>query len=117
MDVVQFDPATGRIIQTGSSRLENVEIDRACGQSIIAGMANALTEYVRDGAIVSRPSNPARLDGMTLRSLPVPCQIIIDGRVYECSDSECALSFSHPGHHVVTVEAWPMQSATWEIDN
>ncbi|MBM2883900.1 hypothetical protein JFK97_05810 [Chromobacterium phragmitis] len=115
MEIVQFDPETGRIIQTGTSRPENIEIDRAHGQSIIEGIADALTEYVRNGAIAPRPASPARLDGMTLRDLPVPCRIIIDGQSYDCADAECALSFAHPGLHVVSVEAWPAQSATFEV--
>lgn len=115
MDVVQYDPASGRIIQVGTSRAENVAIDVQRGQSIVVGRADALTEYVHAGQIVPRPVNHAWLDGTTLRDLPAPCQIIIDGQGYDCADVECALSFAHPGAHVVVVEAFPVQTAMFEV--
>ncbi|AVG17017.1 hypothetical protein CFN79_14795 [Chromobacterium vaccinii] len=59
--------------------------------------------------------NQARLDGMVLRDLPAPCVLVLDGTPYDCDDTECELSFSLPGLHHVQVEAWPVQSAAFEV--
>lgn len=115
ISIIEFDE-TGRILQTGLASLENVELEISLGKHILQGEADPLTQYIRsDGAIESRPPNPARLDGMVLRYLPAPCVLVLDGAAYDCDDVECELSFSLPGLHHVQVEAWPMQSAVFEV--
>ncbi|MEN7429149.1 hypothetical protein VA599_00240 [Chromobacterium sp. TRC.1.1.SA] len=115
ISIIEYDDA-GRILQTGLASLENVEVEFALGKLLLQGEADPLTQYVRsDGVIEARPHNPARLDGMVLRDLPAPCVLMLDGTSYDCDDTECELSFSLPGLHHIQVEAWPMQSAVFEV--
>ncbi|MCD0492348.1 hypothetical protein LQD23_08560 [Chromobacterium violaceum] len=115
ISIIEYDE-TGRILQTGLASLENVEVEFAMGKLLLQGDADPLMQYIRsDGAIEARPLNPARLDGMVLRDLPVPCRLILDGVEYNCDDAECELSFALPGLHHVQVEAWPMQSVVFEV--
>lgn len=116
ISIIEYDEETGRILQTGLASLENVEVEFAMGKPLLQGEADPLTQYVRsDGVIESRPPNPARLDGMVLRDLPVPCVLVLDGTPYDCDDAECELSFSLPGRHYIQVESWPAQSAAFEV--
>ncbi|MEZ2310888.1 hypothetical protein AB6809_30010 [Paraburkholderia sp. RCC_158] len=85
------------------------------GGSVLEGAGDPLTDYVAAGAIARRPVCTAALDGTTLKSLPVPCTITIDGTAHDCTDDHCDLSFSHPGTYRVTVSAWPMLDATFEV--
>ncbi|MGC0155880.1 hypothetical protein ACPRNU_25800, partial [Chromobacterium vaccinii] len=78
-------------------------------------VADPVTQYVRDGAIAPRPPATAQLDGLVLRQLPAPCWLYIDGAEYRCADAVCELSFAHPGRHVVVVEAFPAQTAVFEV--
>lgn len=114
INIIEYDE-TGRILQTGLASLENVELEVSLGKRIVQGEADPLTQYIRSDAIESRPPNPARLEGMVLRDLPAPCVLVLDGTAYDCDDAECELSFSLPGLHHVQVEAWPMQSAVFEV--
>jgi hypothetical protein len=85
------------------------------GGSVVLGEGQPKTHYVKNGQSVARPANPAVLDGVTLKSLPVPCTITLEGVDHECTDDTCELSFSHPGTYPVKVSAWPMLDATFEV--
>lgn len=115
INIIEYDE-TGRILQTGLASLENVELEISLGKRIVQGEADPLTQYIRSGGeIDARPPNPARLEGLVLRDLPVPCVLVLDGSAYDCDEAECELSFSLPGLHHVQVDAWPMQSSTFEV--
>lgn len=115
MDVIEYDPATGRVLQFGTSRPENVALDIAAGKSLIQGIADPHTQYIWQGRVVPRPVNPARLVGFDLRGLPAPCRIVINGESYTCLEKECALSFGAPGEYCVEVQAWPLQAAVFMV--
>ena len=85
------------------------------GGSIVRGVGDAKTDYVLAGVITPRPANTATLSGMTLQTLPSPCTITINGTAHDCTDDHCDLSFSQPGTYAVTVSAWPMLDATFEV--
>lgn len=72
-------------------------------------------DYVASGAIVSRPVNSATLSGLVLSNLPNPCTINVNGADHACTDPTCTLSFSQPGTYPVTVSAWPMLDATFQV--
>jgi hypothetical protein len=73
------------------------------------------THYVDTAAffpqIRDRLACPAALDGLTLRGLPLPCQIEITAplgvaRVYEEADSPTLeITFDHPGTYTITVRS------------
>lgn len=73
--------------------------------------------YVLDGAITDRPANPATLAGLSLSSLPVPCEIIINGTQYPCTDDHAELTFDQPGTYTVVVCAWPRLDKEFTIEN
>ncbi|OVE49464.1 hypothetical protein [Chromobacterium violaceum] len=114
INIIEYDDA-GRILQTGVASRENVEVEFALGKPLLQGEADPLTQYIAGGEVAPRPVNPAWLDGMVLRNLPVPCVLIVDGTSYDCDDTECELSFALPGLHHIQVEAWPARSATFEV--
>jgi hypothetical protein len=85
------------------------------GGAIVLGEGDPATHYVKAGQIVARPANTAALAGMTLQDLPVPCTITIDGTAHDCTDDHCDLEFTQPGTCSVTVSAFPMLDATFEV--
>jgi hypothetical protein len=85
------------------------------GGSIVQGEGAPETHYVKDGAIVERPANPATLAGLELANLPAPCTITVEGVEHGCEDATAELSFSHPGTYPVKVSAWPTLDATFEV--
>jgi len=109
---VKYDPAMGRISYIGSVPISMLSLQ---GENVIVGEADMLLDYVEGGAIARRPANPAVLDGMTLRALPRPCVVTVEGIAHECTDRTAELSFSHPGTFAVTVTAFPVLDATFEV--
>ena len=73
--------------------------------------------YVSNGGVHPRPANPARLDGMTLRELPTPGTIHIDGASYPYDEPTVELEFEHPGTYKVRVESWPHLDKEFEVEN
>jgi len=108
--------ATGRILYRGAIPAFMFEIQSAPdGGVLVIGSGDADTHYVKGGQIVERPANTAVLAGLQLTSLPAPCTINVDGVDHDCTDDHCDLSFSQPGTYAVTVKAWPMRDATFEV--
>jgi hypothetical protein len=85
------------------------------GEQVALGRGTRETHYVASGALLVRPPNSATLDGMTLKNLPVPCTVTVEGVAHDCTDDHCDLSFSHAGTFAVTVSAFPMLDATFEV--
>lgn len=108
---VKHDDA-GHILYTGQVPGTMLELQ---GENVVAGEADLDLDYVLDGAITRRPANTAVLKGMKLRSLPKPCVITVEGVAHDCIDATADLSFSLPGTYTVTVSAWPMVDATFEV--
>jgi hypothetical protein len=75
---------------------------------------NIVSNYVKDGKITPRPANPTTLEGTTLKNLPSPCQIYVAGKVFDCTDPECALDLP-AGDYTIVVSAWPMMNARFDV--
>jgi len=103
---------TGRVLYAGLVPTEMLELQ---GENVVAGEADPSKHYVLAGAITDRPANTAILEGMTLMELPIPCTITVEGVEHACADLTADLSFSHPGTYTVTVKAFPMLDATFQV--
>lgn len=86
------------------------------GVRYIRSNADFDTDYVEDGNVVRRPENPARLDGYTIRDLPVPSEIIIQGTSYPWADPTAELDFTAPGRYVVQVKSFPYLDTQFMVD-
>lgn len=71
--------------------------------------------YVQDRKIVLRPVQSTVLDGVTLRELPVPSEIFINGMRYECDESTVELDIE-AGSHIVVVRSFPYKEVSFEIN-
>jgi hypothetical protein len=97
------------------SMMEHQLAHVVAGGGLLEGKGDPDTEYVKDGAMVPRPANPATLAGMTLENLPVPCTVTVEDVEHACEESTAELSFSQAGTYPVKVSAWPMLDATFEV--
>jgi hypothetical protein len=108
--------ATGRILNASRMPGFMYKIQVAPeGCSFVLGMEDPETHYMKDGEIVPRPANTAKLSGMSLLTLPIPCVITAQGVAHDCSDDTADLSFSQPGTYEVMVSAFPMLDATFQV--
>ncbi|WP_244832329.1 hypothetical protein [Caballeronia sp. TF1N1] len=82
---------------------------------VVQGDADVDLDWVDGHVIKRRPENPTILDGMTLRNLPIPCQITVDGTTHDSQDETADLSFSQPGTYTVVVSAFPMLDASFQV--
>lgn len=110
-----YEVETGRVITLAAMQPEVWDLARTEKNGLIAGWHDAATHYVSNGVATRRPANPARLDGMTLRDLPVPCVIVIDGARYDCADTTAELDFPVAKTYRIAVDAFPTQDATFEV--
>lgn len=101
-----YNTATGEI--TGSLITNDPKtIEANSGIPHVLGVGNAEYHYVKDGEILSRPTQLTTLTGLTLANLPTPCQIIIDGISYEVDEPTVELEFDEPGTHNIKIVAFP----------
>lgn len=103
---------TGRILFLGSVPAEMLELQ---GENVVPGVADPTTDYVLAGVLTKRPLNPTTIDGMSLKNLPKPCVITVEGKAYDCTDDTSDLSFSQPGTYTVQVSAFPMLDTTFQV--
>lgn len=69
--------------------------------------ASGETHWVSDGEVLEKTPCPAFLDGLTLRDVPVPATVSIDGARYPTDEPVVELTFNHPGIYTVTIESIP----------
>lgn len=109
---VRFDPATGRITERGTMARAHVMRQRMQG-GIVPGIGRPETHYVDlfggVPAVMPKTPCPAKLKGLTLSRLPVPCEIEISNpggdapTVYPCADRKLTLAFDHPATWTVRI--------------
>jgi hypothetical protein len=115
MDISIFEP-NGVIIGIITADPVNIEINKQSHDLWIDGAWDSKTHYVSNGQAVARLANTATIDGLTLLNLPVPCKIVINSTVYDCTEPTADLEFDYPGVYKVTVEAFPYLNAEFEIE-
>lgn len=111
-----YDAATGRLDGWIDAPRDILDLNKV-GRSWVDGRFEGGTHYVRDGAAILRPANPAVLTGLQLSGLPVPCTIRINGTAYPCSEAVADLQFDQPGTYAVRVEAWPYLDKEFNVEN
>ncbi|MFT4064266.1 hypothetical protein [Paraburkholderia sp.] len=85
------------------------------GGSVVVGQGKTETDWVTGGAVVPRPANTVKLDGMTLTNVATGATVTIGGTDYTVTDGTVELSFSQPGIYTVKVSAFPMLDATFQV--
>lgn len=105
--------AQGRIIQWGT--MDDVVLASVASEGFMLGEGTGDTHYVSGGQVLPKAANPAYLDGLILRDLPVPATVTIDGTVYETNTPTVELSFNLPGTYKVKVESIPYLTVTLEV--
>ncbi|WP_159990796.1 hypothetical protein [Pelistega ratti] len=104
--LINYDNETGRIISILDGDLGSVWLNR--GEHFLLGVnADMSIHYVKNGIVTERPSQQTVLKNATLQNLPVPCEITINGKIYECTDDKAELEFNQLGTYEITVSAFP----------
>jgi hypothetical protein len=85
------------------------------GANVFVGEIDGDTQYVKDGQACQRPVNPASRTENLLQQLPVPCEIVINGKSYLCADTTAELDFTYPGVYQIKVIAFPCLDADFEV--
>ena len=83
----------------------------------VPGFGNTLTQYVRDGEIVSRPEFDITVIDGTLHGVPEYAEIKIDGSTYVADGSIIELEFSSAGPHHLAFTLWPYIDTVITIEN
>lgn len=114
---VCYDRQTGRIMSQCSVAGDTLKFMQESGIPMIEAVADPATNYVKDGVVVPKLDNPAAAQGGTLVSLPVPCQIQIGTKLYDCNEDHAELEFDAPGTYRVRVIAWPYLDKEFVFEN
>ncbi|SFJ54567.1 hypothetical protein SAMN05216304_109129 [Bosea sp. OK403] len=111
---VRYDE-TGAVTEWGRMALGVIERQRQAGARIIAG-GGGPDFYVDLETSEARPKqdNPAWLDGMTLRDVPVPATVMIGRTAYAVTDPVVELEFPLPGPYAVEVRSLRHLTRTFE---
>jgi hypothetical protein len=107
--------AIGKILRYGQCPENMVEIQAFEGQTALVGSGNDFTDYVSDGEILPRPTNPATLDGYVLSNVPIPSTLEINGTVFDVTESTVTLDFPNAGVYKLKLTCFPYFDATFEV--
>lgn len=102
--ITVYDPETGKILETHASPGKMAVVGN---KAFIELPAKMDSQYVKDGAVLDRPTFDARLTGNIIKGAPAGASIFIDGTEYTADGSDIELSFSIEAQHVITIELWP----------
>lgn len=119
-DVLHYDPATGRIVQTGNCAPFDLEHQHVPDCDRLVGKADLHVDYVDlsgpQPVVRPRPSAPT-----SLLDLPYPATVTVRSNALGTSESytveDGSFEYSDaPGRYTITVQAWPHLDATFEVD-
>lgn len=113
-DYVEYDE-NGRITCVCNLSADAYEANRH--KQMIEGRGIPSVNYVKDGKLAVRPFMQAERELNVLKNLPVPCQIVINGAVYDCDEPTVELEFDQPGVYNITVRAWPYIDKEFVYEN
>lgn len=111
ISITNYDPETGAILGVITGDPLSVIANRTA--YYVGGAYKPDTHYIKNGVATERLVQSTVLKGLTLRNLPVPCEIFINGAKYECEDSAATLEFDQPTSYHIKVVAFPFLD--WEI--
>lgn len=77
--------------------------------------ARPSTHYVDGGIVRDRPAMQLGRVGNRLINLPDPCQIEINGTVYQVEGGEVDLDFPQSGTYRLLIQAWPYKDSELEV--
>jgi hypothetical protein len=107
--------ATGRILRTGNCPDGMEAIQARPGEFMLPVDADLLLDYVQNGAISTRPANPATLASSKITGIPTGAVLTINGVDYAVDDGEADLSFTHPGTYAMLITAFPYLDASFTV--
>lgn len=111
VSITNYDPETGAIL--GSITGDSLSVTANKTAHCVYGEYKSDTHYINNGVAKQRPNQSTVLQGSTLRNLPIPCQIYINGTMYECDDGVAELSFNQPTSYHIKVVSFPFLD--WEV--
>lgn len=114
---VRYD-ATGAVTHWGAMADDVIQQLQDDGERIVfGGTGHSPDFYVDLDTLESRPKqdNPAYLDGMTLRAVPVPSKLCIRTATYDIDEPEIELSFPLPGTYALTLTSVRYLTKTFTV--
>lgn len=119
LPVVGYDPETGAITLYGNlSRMIVESYIKDEGRPFLIGVGADDTHYVDLSTMTIREKQPMQgiLDDTTIRNLPIPCTVTVEGESYEVDDGDAELTFEQPGVYSVTVAAVPYLTQVFTVE-
>lgn len=108
----RFDTVSGQILHSGEVPESFIELQ---GSDIVLGKFDGKDSYIVAGHVMPRPENTAYLEGTTLKNVPAPSILKINGKSYPCSDTRVDLEFTYPGVYVIEIDSFPHKPARFTV--
>lgn len=113
-----FDPVHGLARYTLIGPWKNARLTAENGKmGVIPGAADLDRHWVRQNEFQDRPSMPIVVDGTTIRNIPVPCSLGINGKGFDdVVEDHIEFEFPEPGSYRVEIfcEPYILWSHTFE---
>ena len=117
MSAISFYEPDGRIVSQLTGDAVAIESTKEHTEDLwVDGYFDGKTHYVDSGEVVMRPLNPATLDILTIKKLPIPCKIMINSTEYDCDEPEVELDLPMSTVYKIKVVAFPYLDAEFEIE-
>jgi hypothetical protein len=117
MNAISFYEPDGRIVAHLTGDAVAIDATKENTQELwVDGYFDGKTHYIDDGEAITRPVSPTVLDGLTLKQLPVPCTIVINGTEYDCDEVVAELDLPMSTAYKIKVMAFPHLDAEFNIE-
>ena len=111
---IVFD-GVGEILRTGSCRDSDLSLQAKSGETVMAGLANDLTQYVSGGVVFDKASMgvlistiaPARGEVVVLSHIPIGAVANVDGETVVVDDGILEVTFDTGGDYGVRITRFP----------
>ncbi|HXA46649.1 MAG TPA: hypothetical protein VNW52_03390 [Burkholderiaceae bacterium] len=107
--------AAGRIVRTGFCPDGMEQVQAQTGESMLPVDADLQLDYVQNGAVRARPTNPATLNANTITGIPTGAILTISGVAYTVDDGVAELDFTLPGTYSILINAFPYLDANFTV--
>lgn len=114
MQFKTFFDNEGRIVSSISGDLSIMDLSQWNELNCIEEGSDPDTQWVSDNIVKNKLENPAYLEGLFIKNIPINGILLIDTNQYEITESEVELDLS-VGNYNIKLDCFPYLPKTFEV--
>lgn len=115
VNYIIYDEKNGEIVANCQANVPDGIVALDKNSYVTTGFIDPSEFYFANQKITPRPEQNTVLDGLTLRNLPVPSEIFVNGTRYKCDEETVELDLEE-GTYEVIIKSFPYKERIYEIN-